>query len=292
MANMAKVRSRLGLLTIAAASTLFACGGGDGGAKTANDAKGDGLPPNHKCGEADKVQQYDLHDDDGQDHFAPCAQTGKEDFSGNVHLDTTPDGIKITIHATDDDVNEGKFGSDLKGRDAMIVFPKGRDKKGVEIPLVRTKNGYKGEKLIPFSDLDKLTDEGTKLEVSIYDNDDDHKNGSHEELKVSIAISAGKSCEKAMDENPQEITMGKKSGPDLTNEQLGRPMQNSAFMQHCGLSDSANADICVAVKKGKPLGVSVSTSPMNNKVAACIDKATRKLSFPSSEKLDVVKQHF
>jgi len=75
--------------------------------------------------------------------------------------------------------------------------------------------------------------------------------------------------------------MGKKSGPEsLTNEQLGRPMQNSAFMQHCGLSDSANADICVAVKKGKPLGVSVSTSPMNNKVAACIDKATRKLAFP------------
>jgi hypothetical protein len=189
-------------------------------------------------------------------------------------------------------VNEGKLGSDLKGRDAMIVFPKGRDKKGVEIPLVRTKNGYKGEKVIPYADLDKLTDEGTKLEVSIYDNDDNHKNGGHEELKVSIAISAGKSCEKAMDENPQEIMMGKKSGPDLTNEQLGRPMQNSAFIQHCGLPDSSNADICVAVKKGKPLGVSVSTAPMNNKVAACIDKATRKLAFPPSEKLDVVKQHF
>jgi len=293
MANMAKlsqVRSRFGLLAIAAASTLLACGGGE--AKTANDAKDEGLPANHKCGEADKVHVYDLHDEDGQDHFAPCAQTGKEYFSGNVHLDTTPEGVKITIRATDDDVNEGKLGSDLKGRDAMIVYPKGRDKKGVEIPLQKTKNGYKGEKIIPFADLEKLTDEGTKLEVSIYDHDDNHKDGAHEELKVSITISAGKSCEKAMDENPQEISMGKKSGPDLTNEQLGRPMQNSAFMQHCGLSDSANADICVAVKKGKPLGVSVSTSPMNNKVAACIDKATRKLSFPSSDKLDVVKQHF
>jgi hypothetical protein len=280
MANLTKTAA------VIAISALLACGGG-GEAKSANDAKEEGLPANHKCGERDKVQQYDLHDDDGQDHFAPCAQTGKEDFAGNVHLDTTPEGIKITIRATDDDVNEGKLGSDLKGRDAMIVFPKGRDKKGVEIPLVRTKNGYKGEKLIPYADLDKLTDEGTKLEVSIYDNDDNHKNGGHEELKVSIAISAGKSCEKAMDENPQEITMGKKSGPDLTNDQ-----QNSAFIQHCGLPDSSNADICVAVKKGKPLGVSVSTAPMNNKVAACIDKATRKLSFPPSEKLDVVKQHF
>ncbi len=277
------------LLAIATASLALACGGG---AKSANDAKEDGLPANHKCGEKDKVEKYDLHDDDGQDHFAPCAETGKEDFSGNVHLDTVPEGIKVTIRATDDDVNEGKLGSDLKGRDAMIVFPKGRDKKGVEIPLIRTKNGYKGEKIIPYADLDKLTDEGTKLEVSIYDHDKSNKNGEHEELKVSISISAGKSCEKAMDENPQEIVMGKKAVPDLTNDQLGRPMQSSAFMQHCGLSDSANADICVAVKKGKPLGVSVRTAPMNNKVAACIDKATRKLAFPSSEKLDVVKQHF
>jgi hypothetical protein len=193
---------------------------------------------------------------------------------------------------TDDDVNEGKLGGDLKGRDAMIVYPKGRDKKGVEIPLVKTKHGYKGEKVIPYADLDKLTDEGTSLQISIYDHDDNHKDGNHEELKVSIAISAGKSCEKAMDENPQEITMGKKGTPDLTDAQLGRPMQNSAFISHCGLPDSSTADICVAVKKGKPLGVSVKTGPMNNKVAACIDKATRKLSFPSSEKLDVVKQHF
>jgi len=276
---------------VATTSLALACGGG---AKSPNEALDEGgLPANHKCGEADKVQQYDLHDEDGQDHFAPCAQTGKEDFSGNVHLDTTPEGIKITIRATDDDVNEGKLGSDLKGRDAMIVFPKGRDKKGVEIPLVKTKTGYKGEKVIPYSDLDKLTDEGTRLEVSIYDNDDDHKNGSHEELKVSISISAGKSCEKAMDENPQEVVMGKKGGvPDLTNEQLGRPMQTSAFMQNCGLPASANADICIAVKKGKPLGVSVAVTPTNNKIAACIDKATRRLAFPTSDKLDVVKQHF
>ena len=275
------------------ALTLVACGGSKPADSPKNDLPDNPLPANHKCGEADKVHQYDLHDEDGQDHFAPCAATGKEDFSGNVHLDTTPEGIKITISATDDDVNEGKLGSDLKGRDAMIVFPKGRQNKGVEIPLVRTKNGYKGEKLIPYSDLDKLTDEGTKLEVSIYDNDDNHKNGSHEELKVSIAISAGKSCEKAQDENPQEVTMGKKGGaPDLTNDQLGKPMQNSAFMSKCGLADSANADICVAVKKGKPLGVSVAVTPANNKVAACIDKATRRLSFPTSDKLDVVHQHF
>lgn len=248
--------------------------------------------PRHKCGEHEKVHSYDLHDEDGQDHWAPCAKTGHEDFSGLVRLDTVADGVKVTIEATDDDVNEGKLGEDLKGRDAMIVYPKGRTGKGFEVALVRTKHGYRGERVIPFADLDKLTDEGTKIDVSIYDHDDAHTSGAHEELKVSVSISAGKSCEKAIDENPETMVMGQKGKADLTAQELGRPMSTSAFIEKCGLDDSANADICVAVKKGKPLGVSVKLTPPNNKVATCIDKATRKLRFPESDKLDVVKQHF
>jgi hypothetical protein len=79
---------------------------------------------------------------------------------------------------------------------------------------------------------------------------------------------------------------------DLTNEQLGAPMKSSAWFSSCGLADSANADICVAVKKGKPLGVSVAVTPQNKRVAACIDRSARKLHFPESDKLDVVHQKF
>ena len=64
------------------------------------------------------------------------------------------------------------------------------------------------------------------------------------------------------------------------------------FMGSCGLAASAHADICVAVKRGRPLGVSVLVTPRNNQVATCIDRATRRLHFPSSEKLDVVKETF
>jgi hypothetical protein len=46
------------------------------------------------------------------------------------------------------------------------------------------------------------------------------------------------------------------------------------------------------VKEGKPLGVSVKVAPASNKTAACIDKATRRLKFPSSPKLDIVTQKF
>ena len=64
------------IVMFASLSLAFACGGG-GGAKTAHDAE-DHSVKHTKCGEKDKVHEYDLHDEDGQDHVAPCAATGNE----------------------------------------------------------------------------------------------------------------------------------------------------------------------------------------------------------------------
>ena len=292
------------LVSASALVFLAACGGGktpaNDGATPKNDATdqhhGESIskvapPVPHTCGEKDKVHAHDIHDEDGSETFVPCSGTGKGDYSGAIKIETLPEGIRITINATDDEVKMGALGSDVKNRDAVIVYPRGKGNKSVEVPLIHTQHGYTGDKIVPWEDLDKINDEGTKIHVAIFDHD--AKSGSHEELSVQISVSTGKSCEKAIDENPQTIDMGKKgSKPDLTNDQLGKPMQNSTFMGSCGLADSANADICVAVKQGKVLGVSVKVTPGNNRVAACIDKATRKLSFPASDKLDVVKQHF
>jgi hypothetical protein len=33
-------------------------------------------------------------------------------------------------------------------------------------------------------------------------------------------------------------------------------------------------------------------TPKNNQIAACIDRAARRVKFPASEKLDVVHEHF
>jgi hypothetical protein len=63
-------------------------------------------------------------------------------------------------------------------------------------------------------------------------------------------------------------------------------------MASCGLADSANAEICVAVKAGKPLGVTVKVIPGNGAVQACIEKATRRVLFPANPKLDVVHERF
>lgn len=296
MKNVVRMGLSLGL--IAGLSAIAGCGGGGGTApgktKTASsDTQLHGKEhPTHDCGEHGdgKAQTFDLHDEHPDKTFAPCSKTGAHDHSSLIHFEAVENGVKISIEARDDEVT--LLGPNVKERDAVLVYPTGPngEKKEVEVPLTHAKGGYKGEKIIHWNELQKLHDEGTRIDVAIYDHD--QKSGSHEEIKFSVAISTGKSCEKAADENPQEITMGKKGAPDLTKDQLGAPMKTDAFMCHCGLPDDAKAQICAAVKKGKPLGVSVNVSPTNNKVAACIDRAVRKLSFPTSEKLDVVKQSF
>ena len=69
-------------------------------------------------------------------------------------------------------------------------------------------------------------------------------------------------------------------------------MRTSAFFSNCPLAGDAKAEICAAIKQGKPLGVTVKVTPSNKRVAACIDRDTRKLSWPSSDKLDIVHQSF
>lgn len=243
------------------------------------------------CGEKDKIHKFELHDEKADEALSPCSehQAGGHDYSGLIKMESVEHGVRVIIDARDDEVT--LLGPDAKSRDAVIVYPKGPNGKpeGIEVPLVKTKTGYHGDKIILWEHMDKLTDEGTQLHVAIFDHD---KTGTHEELHVAVNVSTGKSCEKAIDENPQKIDMGKKGGKDLTDAQLGAPLRDSTFMTPCNLPDSSSADICVAVKNGTPLGVSVGVKPSNNKIAACIDRAVRRMKFPSSEKLDVVHQKF
>jgi hypothetical protein len=292
------MRSVLTLCLVLFAVSAFGCGGStppaaNGGAPGGSEATpAEMAAAAHPCGDADKVQTHDLTSDQASEHFSPCAKAGAADYSGLVRIETIPEGIHIIINATDDDVNNGVLGSDVKTRDAVIVYPKGKNsKETIEVPLMKTRTGYTGDKIVLFDQLDKLNDEGTKIDIAIFDHDKNNTSGS-EEMHLSVGVSTGKSCEKAQDENPQTIDMGKKGGPDLTNAQLGGPLQSGGFMAGCGLPSSASADICVAVKQGKPLGVSVSVSPKNNRAATCIDRAARRVRFPTSDKLDVVHEHF
>jgi hypothetical protein len=288
------------ILLLSLASLALACGGETVPAQAPNattSPPSTTVPPGeakvaaHGCGASDQVQKHDLNSATATQALVPCAKAGASDYSGMIQIETIPEGIHITIHATDDQVDLGMLGSDAKVRDAVIVYPRGKGSKAVEVPLMKATDGYVGDKIVMWDDLDKLTDDGTKLDIAVFDHD---KAGeASEEMHVSVAVSTGKSCEKAQDENPQTIDMGKGNAtPDLTDAQLGGPVKDSSWFSSCGLADSANADVCVAVKHGKPLGVSVGVTPENKRVAACIDRQARKLHWPDSNKLDVVHQKF
>ncbi len=280
------------VLSLSIAAVLLSCGG-----SSSNTNATSGTPHAvaeakqvHKCGDTDKTHQYDLHDEDGDDALVPCAKGGGKDYSGAVHIETIPEGVHITINATDDEVDNGVLGSDVKTRDAVIVYPKGPGSKAIEVPLMKTKNGYIGDKIILYEELGKLTDEGTKIDVAIFDHDKSSQ-ATSEEMHVSVAISAGKSCEKAFEETPDEMTMGKAQEKDLSSDQLGSPI-GSNIVTGCGLPNSANTDICVTMKDGKALGASVAVTPTNNKVAACLDKAVRRLKYPASHRPNKLHKKF
>ena len=113
--------------------------------------------------------------------------------------------MHIIIDATDDDVT--LLGPDVKTRDAVIVYPKGKGQTAVEVPLMKTKTGYHGDKIVFWNDLGKLNDEGTKIDIAIYDHD--KKSGDHEELHVPWASARARAARRRQDENPQQINMGK-----------------------------------------------------------------------------------
>ena len=281
---------------------LACCGGTSGSAKSPDGApvardSADSPPTPEEleraqkpCGEADGVHVHDLGSSEATQAFAPCSQSGARDYSAIVKVETLEQGVHIIIDATDDEVT--LLGPDVKQRDAVIVYPRGKETAGVEVALVKTKTGYRGDRIVFWDDLGTLTDSGTRIDVAIFDHDRSSK--STEEMHVALTVSTGKSCEKAQDENMEKVDMRAKRGPnpDLTKEQLGAPMRTSSFFARCGLPDRSNADVCVAVKRGKPVGVSVLVTPSNNRVAACIDRSARALSFPVSEHLDVVHQKF
>jgi hypothetical protein len=240
------------------------------------------------CGAVDKVQSADLSTGNSTDVFSPCGKGGARDYSALVRIEPVDDGVHIIIDATDDDVT--LLGPDVKTRDAVIVYPKGKGQAAVEVVLQKTKTGYHGDKIVFWDDLGKLSDEGTKIDVAIYDHD--RKSGDTEELHVAVGVSTGKSCEKAQDENPQQIVMGKAGAKDLGRDELGRQIANSNAAVACGLPDSAHAKVCALVRRGKPLGVTVEVTPANNRVATCIDRRVRRLAFPVGDNPDTVNYSY
>ena len=227
------------------------------------------------CGTGDTTT-HDLSATQPTQALTPCAGTGKADYSGMIQLVNVPGGVRIIIKAKDDEVN--LLGADATTRDAVLVYPKGKGSQSVEVPLVKTADGYSGDKIILWNDLGAINDDGTKLDVAIFDNDKSSGKPS-EEMHVAVAISAGMSCDKASKAFPQHEGAQQ---PDIS--QLQKPMHTKAFdaaIGSCNAPNSTSIKICAEVQAGKVVGASVKLSPNDNGIAVCMDRATRALSFPS-----------
>ena len=96
-----------------------------------------------------------------------------------------------------------------------------------------------------------------------------------------------------MAQNDDEITVGGARGPaDLPASAFGAVLDKGGYLNYCGVPGNMTVRICAAVKNGKAIGVTVHTVPGNHDSALCVARAVRRLGFPSSPRLDVVRTTF
>ncbi len=105
-------------------------------------------------------------------------------------------------------------------------------------------------------------------------------------------LAGGQSCESAQGAYVEEMKIGQHGQADITAGQYGAILNSGSYFSGCGVPDSMSINICAAVQNGRAVGVSVTTSPPNGRVAACINSSVRRLNFPAHPKLDVTRTTF
>jgi hypothetical protein len=111
--------------------------------------------------------------------------------------------------------------------------------------------------------------------------------------RVTAATGGGASYESVLNSPSDTVTIGPSSHqPELSNAQLSAPLQDGSIITRCGAPDEMKVKIQVAVKMGHAIGVTVTTTPPNRAIAACIDQSVRRLQWPASQKTDFVTTTF
>jgi hypothetical protein len=105
-------------------------------------------------------------------------------------------------------------------------------------------------------------------------------------------LPSGLSCEAAQAKYVEEMKMGEKGAPDLTQGQFAAVLNNGSYLNGCGVPESTQVNICAAVQNGRAVGVTVSMQPPNPGAQACVANKVRGLSFPSNPKLDIARTTF
>ncbi|MCC6644815.1 MAG: hypothetical protein IT374_04490 [Polyangiaceae bacterium] len=105
-------------------------------------------------------------------------------------------------------------------------------------------------------------------------------------------LPGGMSCEGAQAKYVEEMKLGEKGAPDLTQGQFGAVLNNGSYLNSCGVPESTKVHVCAAVQNGRAVGVTVTMDPPNPGASSCVAGRVRGLSFPSHPKLDIARTTF
>lgn len=111
-------------------------------------------------------------------------------------------------------------------------------------------------------------------------------------LSAKGGSSDGVSCEDAQAQNIEEIDMQGGGQADLTAKDFAAVLNNGTYLSPCEVPESSKIQICVAVRGGAAVGVTVTLDPSNPDLEVCVAKQVRALAFASHPKMDIVRVHF
>lgn len=69
-------------------------------------------------------------------------------------------------------------------------------------------------------------------------------------------------------------------------------LNEGAFLTSCKSPPSTAVKICAAIRRGHALGVTVTTTPGDERLSTCIGKEIQSIDFPASPRLDVASTVF
>jgi len=105
-------------------------------------------------------------------------------------------------------------------------------------------------------------------------------------------LPGGMSCEAAQSKYVEEMKVGEKGAPDLTQGQFAAVLNNGTYLNGCGVPESTQVNICAAVQNGRAVGVTVTMQPPSPGAQSCVASKIRGVAFPSNPKLDIARTTF
>jgi hypothetical protein len=106
-----------------------------------------------------------------------------------------------------------------------------------------------------------------------------------------VAWSALPSCEDAIASNVEDASK-RPTQKDLSAEDFAAVLNEGSYLGPCNVPETAALEVCVAVRDGKAVGVTVTTRPRDTKLADCVATEVAALSFPKHPKMDVARTKF